>query len=438
MPPASACPGLLRIVPALDGGICRVKLACGQLGVAQAYSIADAATLCASGVLELTNRSNLQIRGVRSEDRERLIDRLLAAGLGPRDAAADDVRNLLVSPAFGLDETALLDIAPLAGQLLEHLQSRPAFRQLSPKFALQLDGGERLAVLDHPHDLWLSAVPMGQEIGFAFGLAGCPTDTPLGVVPADAVLALVDAVLESFIELARPPQTRMRHLLATVPATALMARLQARLGASLVVPTVQAPRCEAVERVPLGVIRQRQPQLRMIGAAPTLGRMTAEQLRAVADVAASHGDGTLRLTPWQSLLLPNVPDALTTEAARQLANLGLHLADDEPLTHLVACTGAAGCAKGQADTKADALKLADHLRQSRARPDVHLSGCARACSSPQVATYTLLALPDGRYQLFHREPGAAGFGEVLAPALTIDEVAEWFADRDRSDPGTHQ
>ncbi|MBA1272274.1 precorrin-3B synthase [Stutzerimonas azotifigens] len=435
MPSASACPGLLRIVPALDGGICRVKLACGQLSVAQAHSIAAAATACASGVLELTNRSNLQIRGVRQEDRERLVDRLLSAGLGPRDAAADDVRNLLVSPAFGLDEEAMLDVAPLAEQLLDHLQSRPAFRRLSPKFALQLDGGENLAVLDHPHDLWLSAVPMDHGIGFAFGLAGCPTDPPLGVVPADAVLTLVDAVLETFIELAQPPQTRMRHLLAGLPTGQLLERLRARLDSNLAAP-VPPPREQNITGMPLGAIAQRQPGLCMIGAAPVLGRMTAEQLRAVADIAEKLGDRTLRLTPWQSLLLPNVLQANAPAVFGQLAELGLHLATDEPLTHLVACTGARGCAKGHADTKTDALTLARRLREARMRPDVHLSGCERSCASPQVAAHTLLALPDGRYQLFHREPGAAGFGELVAPALTLDEAGEWFVDR--SEPGTNR
>ena len=60
----SACPGLLRIVPALDGGICRIKLAGGSITVAQACAVADAAQRYAGGVIEATNRANLQIRGV--------------------------------------------------------------------------------------------------------------------------------------------------------------------------------------------------------------------------------------------------------------------------------------------------------------------------------------------------------------------------------------
>ena len=63
----SACPGLLRIVQALDGGICRVKLAGGAITAAQAHAVADAAQAYAGGVIEATNRANLQIRGIGAE-----------------------------------------------------------------------------------------------------------------------------------------------------------------------------------------------------------------------------------------------------------------------------------------------------------------------------------------------------------------------------------
>ena len=162
----SACPGLWRVVPARDGGICRVKLPGGLLTSAQARAVAEAARLYGSGVLELTNRSNLQLRGVREECQAPLVQHLLAAGLGPRHPAADDVRNLLLSPAAGRDRSAHLDTPPLAGRLLALLENTPELHALSAKFALQLDGGEALAMLDHPHDLWLSALPGGTPVSY--------------------------------------------------------------------------------------------------------------------------------------------------------------------------------------------------------------------------------------------------------------------------------
>lgn len=428
MPRPSACPGLLRIVAALDGGICRVKLAGGQLSSAQARAIAGAATDCASGVLELTNRSNLQLRGVRPGSESELIAALLAAGLGPRTPAADDVRNLLLSPAAGLDPFALLDVRPLAGQLLDLLQDTAEFHALSAKFALQLDGGEALAMLEHPHDLWLSAMP-GAEPLLAFGLAGCPGDAPLAAVEPAQAVALVAAVLRLFLELAGVEHSRMRQLLAELPPSELLDRLQARLPFPLRrEPAVLDWRRSSVPAtVPLGPHAQRQNGWQMILAAAPLGRLDAAQLAGLADLAEQYGDASLRLTPWQGVLLPDIPAQHATTVLHELAALGLLTEAAEPLGQLVACSGAAACARGLADTKADARRLADLLRTAGVRPQVHLSGCPRSCAAAHVAPYTLLAQPGGAYQLYRRVAGQSGFGRLLAPSLSIDEAGAWLA-----------
>ncbi|WP_437883266.1 precorrin-3B synthase [Pseudomonas sp. LRF_L74] len=419
----SACPGLLRIVPALDGGICRVKLAGGVLSSAQARAIAGAAQAHASGVLELTNRSNLQIRGVRDDRQRALIDRLLAAGLGPRNAAADDVRNVLLSPAAGLDAQALLDIRPLAASLLALLEDTPAFHALSPKFALQLDGGEALAMREHAHDLWLRAVP-GERL--AFGLAGCPQDAPLAAVAAEQAVTLVAAVLELFLELAGSQHARMRQLLATLSPQAFIDALRARLPFELhpASPAV-SPRSEA--GVPLGVHAQHQAGMNMLLVGARLGRIDAIQLQGLADLAERHGDGSLRLTPWQGVLLPNVGDARLAELRQALVALGLLVDASEPLAQLIACTGSSACAKGLADTKGDARRLAVALQNSGKAPGVHLCGCARSCSAAHVAPFTLLAQAEDSYRLYQRDSEASGFGRLLAPSLSIEEAGAWFA-----------
>ncbi|SEQ91202.1 precorrin-3B synthase [Pseudomonas cuatrocienegasensis] len=422
----SACPGLLRIVQALDGGICRVKLAGGVLSSQQARAIAEAAERCASGVLELTNRSNLQIRGVLAEQQDALIERLLAADLGPSNPAADDVRNLLLSPAAGLDPQALLDTRPLAAALLDLLQNTPALHGLSAKFALQLDGGEALAMREHPHDIWLSALP-GTPARLAFGLAGCPTDTPLGVVDGEQAVALVEHLLMLFLQLAGNEHNRMRQLLSALPAPQLLQQLQARLPFAVQAPPPTWQRAPASQRAPMGTYPQQQIGLCMVAAGARLGRIDAGQLRAVAELAEQYGDASLRLTPWQGLLLPNIPEQSAEALVKKLADLGLLTDAQEPLSQLIACTGSAACAKGLSDSKADALRLAERLRTSTARPQVHLSACPRSCAAAHVAPFTLLASSAGHYQLYQRTPQQPGFGQLLADAITIDEAGDWFA-----------
>lgn len=424
--PGSACPGLLRIVPALDGGICRVKLAGGVLSSQQARTIAEAAERCASCVLELTNRSNLQIRGVLPGQQAELIERLLAAGLGPSNPAADDVRNLLLSPAAGLDPLALLDTRPLAVALLDLLQTTPALHGLSAKFALQLDGGEALAMREHPHDIWLSALP-STPTRLAFGLAGCPGDRPLGVIDAKQAVPLVEQLLRLFLDLAGSEHSRMRQLLSVIPAHQLLQQLQTRLPFAIQLPPTDWQRKPVSQRAPIGIYPQQQSGLCMVAAASRLGRIDAAQLRAMADLADQHGDASLRLTPWQGLLLPNIPEPSADKLLHKLAELGLLIDAQEPLSNLIACTGSAACAKGLADSKADALQLAERLRASTARPQVHLSACPRSCAAAHTAPFTLLASSAGHYQLYQRTPEAAGFGQLLASAMTIDEASDWFA-----------
>lgn len=413
----SACPGLLRIVQALDGGICRIKLAGGSISVAQAHAVANAAQAYAGGVIEATNRANLQIRGIGAEQ-DALIAMLLAADLGPSNAAGDDVRNLMLSPSAGIDPQMLFDTRPLAEQILATLQNHPRFHELSAKFAVQLDGGEALAMLEHHHDLWLSAFVRNGETLLAFGLAGCPgLDAPLAAVPLEQAHALVVAVLEAFLDLATPEQTRMRHLAVD--------KLLSRLSLSLLtVDGFKRPASGAL--LHLGSYPQAQKNQFYVAAIAPLGRLDSTMLKGVAQLANEHGDGTLRFTPWQGVLLPNVekPHVVT----QRLTQLGFLCTVDQPLAHMIACTGSSGCGKGLADTKADAVQLAA-LHPGH---DVHLSGCSRSCAAAHVSPVTLLAVSPGHYDLYFREAAHPGFGRLHARNLSIEAAGALLRARPRS------
>ncbi|MGF6757054.1 precorrin-3B synthase [Paraburkholderia sp. GAS42] len=440
----SACPGLFRIVQALDGGLCRLKLPCGELSAEQARAIADAVDAHASGVIEVTNRANLQLRGVRAGHENALIKRLLHAGLGPQGpfaddetnpVARDDIRNLMVSPLAGRDPHALFDITPLASQILALLQNDPRFTALSPKFALMLDGGERLAMLDHPHDIWLAAVQDLDEVRFVFGLAGCPpvrtnvrersegpASKALASVLPHQVPPLVDALLHTFLDLAAPDDSRMRDVLATHGVATVLQRAQSRVDFTL----ARDIRSDAWCRIPtdessrLGSHPQINAGLSYVGGQPKLGRIDVPMLKGLAQLASEVGSATLRMTPWQGVLIPDIVSENTPQALKRLESLGLAVSASDPLTHLIACTGSQGCLKGMADTKADALLLAARLP---AHVDVHLSGCPRSCAAAHCAPWTLLAVAPAHYDLYRRD-GTPGFGERVAQHLTIEQAAD--------------
>ncbi|ATB64880.1 precorrin-3B synthase [Pseudomonas mosselii] len=413
-PRPSACPGLWRIVAARDGGICRIKLPGGLLLADQADAVADAAERFAGGVIEATNRANLQIRGI-GQDHGGLVEHLLAAGLGPRDAAGDDVRNLMLSPLAGLDPAMLFDTRPLAGQILELLESTPRFHKLSAKFAVQLDGGEALAMLEHAHDLWLSAMQREGRIWLRFGLASSLSNgQALGTVPVEHGLALVREVLERFLDLATPEQSRMRQLLQVCPVEHFLE------GMAIPIDGTSMAWQRPVSTSPwLGVLPQRQGVA--LGVAPPLGRLAPAMLRSAARIARQWGDGSLRLTPWQSLVLTSLEPTELENARAQLTASGMLCDNEHPLARVVACTGSSGCAKAQADTKADAIALAALLRHG-APGSVHLSACPRSCAMAHVAPATLLAHAPGRYDLYLRDARLPGFGRLRAADLTPEEA----------------
>ncbi|WP_408464312.1 precorrin-3B synthase [Paraburkholderia fungorum] len=467
----SACPGLLRIVAARDGGICRIKLPGGELSAAQAAVIADVSERHAAGVVELTNRANLQVRGVRGGHEAALIAALVDAGLGPMStptpmptsgaadaavestvsgaaastarsadlrhafsnlqlaSAADDVRNVMISPAAGRDPFALFDTRPLCAELLALLQSDARFAALSPKFALLLDGGERLARLDHPHDVWLAATQAGDGVRFVFGLAGCPpvmananTGAVATVLPSQ-VAALVRALLHTFLDLAAADATRMRHVLTAHSIDTVLQHAQTYVDFPLSHDTSLANWQRATPAdasLRLGAHAQRVVGTLHVGGQPPLGRLDAATLRGLATLSQQQGNGTLRITPWQSVLLPDIAAHAAPAVLAEMVALGLACDPAQPITHLIACAGSTGCVKGLADTKADALLLADRLPNG---VEIHLSGCPRSCAAAHCAPYTLLAAAAGIYDLYRRD-GQPGFGSCVARHLTIEQAAD--------------
>nr|WP_080442179.1 precorrin-3B synthase [Burkholderia ubonensis] len=435
----SACPGLVRVVPAADGGLCRIKLPGGRLDARQARAIAAVARAHGSGVIEATNRANLQLRGIRDDEAAALTAALLGAGLGPLvdadgDAAAlaanDDVRNLMLSPLAGRDPAALIDSAALAAPIFGMLAREPRRFELSPKFSIQLDGGEAVAALDHPHDIWLSAWRRGDgAVRVVAGLAGCPPVAP-GDAPACAdvapggAAALVRALMLAFLDLAPADATRMRALLATHGERALLERAQAYLP----FPLAADPALAAWRRAPsapalrFGARASRDAARCSVGAQFALGRLDAERLDQLAALADAHGDGTLSMTPWQGVFVHGVATGDAPALRDALAALGLVCEPTHPLAQLVACAGSAGCAKARADTKHDALALAARVGHAL---DAHLTGCERHCALPHPAAHTLVAVAPARYDLYRRDDaaGAAGLGAPLARHLTIDQAA---------------
>jgi precorrin-3B synthase len=430
--PLSACPGLFRIVPARDGGICRIRLPLGQLSAAKARAVAQSAARFGNGIVDATNRANLQIRGIRAADETVLTRALIAAGLGPTRPETDDIRNIMVSPTAGIDPLQEIDALPIARDLLAAIETGGAWRTLSPKFCLLVDGGEGVAAVDHPHDVWLASMPGGAST--ALGFAGVPPTraddaTPFAAVAAQHAVDAAAAALSIFAEAAAhdPEVTRFRHLIAGISRTELFDRVAERLpgvverGAAVSSWRRRTP----APLAHVGVARQLQDGMAFIGGVPPLGRLSPGMLVRLAEIAEEFGNGNIRFTPWQSVIVPSVRRERAEAAVRALKGSGLTCDPADPLAAMVACSGSSGCARASSETKADALTLSRAVGWSAgAAPSIHLSGCARSCACAGVADFTLLAGAAGTYELFAKAAGGGRFGLSVAGDLTVAQAAD--------------
>lgn len=407
----NACPGLSRMVMSKDGAIARIKLRLGRLSVAQARAIADIAERFETGAIELSIRSNIQLRGIHPEVWPNVIEALHGAGLGAENAAADDVRNVMVSPTAGIDNGQITDVTNLSTKLLSILQENETYHALSPKFSLQIDGGEDCAMVSHPGDIWLSAIDSGKA--YAFGLASSPDKQMLGTVSSQHALLLIEALLQHFLRTAPKGVARMKHLFEVMPVEAFLQALPFKFQ-----PPSHWQRKAPVTDTHIGLHRQIDGNF-YVGAMPLLGRMTPNQLRSLAGLAQSD----IRLTPWQGILLPHVEEPDAPNIIDKLRALGLSTEPNSVSARLRACSGSKGCASALADTQADGEKLARQLQSDTAQ--VHITGCTKSCAALSPLPHTLLARSANYYDLFLQDKaGPSRFGRLLASNITIEEAAK--------------
>jgi len=145
----------------------------------------------------------------------------------------------------------------------------------------------------------------------------------------------------------------------------------------------------------IGIHPQRQQGLFYIGVVLPLGRLESRQIRGLADLAAKYGSGTLRLTPWQNVLLTDIPQSRLSDVQNQITLLGLDSSATNIKSSLIACSGNKGCAASATDTKSHALALAEYLenRVTLEYPiNIHFTGCQKSCAQHSQSEITLLGV----------------------------------------------
>ncbi|WP_323006603.1 precorrin-3B synthase [Pseudorhodobacter sp.] len=336
------CPGALRPMMSGDGLIVRVRPPLGRLNPHQVSGIAALATSCGNGIVDLSNRANVQLRGVAAGRYEVLIDGLRALGVIDPDVTVESRRNILVTPfrnAGNANES-------LAEELASALAATDA-PDVSAKFGYAVDAGATPVLQAAPADIRL-------ERGADGNLLVCAGAHRFGkpVTDGEAVSQMLTLARWSLGH-----GTRMFRVLT---------------GGTALPQGFTVPRQAAAPSPKPGLY----PAGALVGMA--FGQIDAATLDALANL------GALRVTPWRMLLI---------EGADKLPlHPGLICDPEDPLLRIAACVGAPGCAQAHAGTRAVARNLARYVPAGKT---LHVAGCAKGCALPRAASVTLTATAAG-------------------------------------------
>ena len=416
-----ACPSLAAPMQTGDGLLVRLRPVAAALTPEDLLSLACLARENGNGLIEITARGNIQLRGLTVSSVPRLAEGLAAAGIVPQTGVA-----LEIPPLSGIDPSEIADATPVADALRQAIAA--AGLSLAPKLAVVVDGGGVLSLADMVADIRLDAVAMNGGVIWRLSIGGdLETAKPVTLLRPNAVIDGVISVVAALA--AAGPATRGRDL----DATELVTRFGAR-------PERAA---SAAPAHPLGLHRiGSQP---VLGIAPAYGQVHADRLAALVEKLSACGATEFRLAPHRTLLVRGFSDERLAAAQQAAEREGFWCTDRAPGRSVSICAGAGACASAGFDTRAAADAVVTHAAALLdGSVDVHISGCRKGCAHPARSAVTFCGTADGVGFVLDGKAGDAPLAVLppgeLAPAIqrlgallrtrrSADETARNLIDR---------
>ena len=402
--------GLFYVAPAQNSFMCRLRIPNGILKHWQFAGVADLAESYGGGYSHITTRANIQIREILPKHGVALIEGIQDIGLCSRGSGADNIRNVTGTPTAGVDPQELIDTREYAREWHYHILNDRSLTGLPRKFNVAFDGAGKIAVLEDTNDIAFAAVEVKDGFGvepgiwFRLGIGGITghrdfaKETGIIVKPEDAT-KVADAIVRVFIETGDRTnrlKARLKYVLDSMGLERFLTAVEDSLGSKLVRAPADAivvrPRFDRMAHI--GVHAQKQPGLNWIGVVLPVGKLTCDQMRGLAKIAQDLGDGDIRLTVWQNLLISGVRDDNLALATAAIEKLGLAVTASQIRAGLIACTGNAGCKFAASDTKRHAAAIGDWCDtrvQIETPLNIHLTGCHHSCAQHYISDIGLLA-----------------------------------------------
>ena len=375
-----ACPGLSQPMPTGDGLLVRLTPTGATIRPEAFIALCAAARSCGNGVIEVTSRGSIQVRGLT----ERSVERL-AAMIGRIDLPVSDGPPVVCDCLAGLDGEEVLDAGALAAQLRGAIASVSFTTDLEPKVSVAVDGGGALHLDGVPADVRLRAMASDGRVYLHVSVGGdAAVAQPIGAVASEHA---VEAALH-MLDVIAAGRARAREIVAGSGAGAFR-RAIADIRLDLTPPPLRPP------SDPIGTHALRDNGM-ALGFALAFGHADSTALEALARAAASAGGSGLRTAPGRALLAIGIGKDRAAHVVASAEELGFIVRAEDPRRQIVACAGAPICAAAEIPARALAPGLAGRVAMAgRDAPMVHVSGCAKGCACARSAPVTVVGL-DGR------------------------------------------
>ena len=376
----------------------RVRIDGGRLTGAQLRAIADVATTYGRDVADVTDRQNIQLHWIRVQDVPQIWARLEGVGLTTAEACGDTPRVMLGCPLAGVAAGEILDATPDLLATVERFIGDPAFSNLPRKFKTAISGCPDQCAMHEINDLAFVGVRLNDgAVGYDLWVGGGLSTNPrlserLGAfVRPEQVPEVWGAVTSAFRDYGyRRSRTRARlkFLLADWGPERFRSVLEKEYLSAPLPDGPPPPAPRSARRDHVGVIAQADG-LFAVGAAPDAGRLSGTVLAAVADLAERYGNGEIRTTTSQQIVVLGVPGEDVETMVSGLAAADLQVRPSAFRRGTLACTGIEFCKLAIVETKARAAELTAEME--RRLPDfdepigITVNGCPNSCARFQTA-----------------------------------------------------
>jgi len=378
-----ACPGLSAPMATGDGLLVRL-LPIGTIALDAFAALCAAARRHGNGIIEVTSRGSVQIRGLSAASAPRFAASVAALGI-----AAGDGIPVLTDPLAGLAPDDIVDATALAADLRAALAQSSLAQSLSAKVSLTIDGGGPLNLDGVAADIRLRAETANGAAALRISIGGDGRSAvPLGCIAGENAVAVATRLFEAIARRGR--HARARDIVAAEGIAVFRSAVEDLLIASA------RPRMRRNERKePIGLHPLRDGTF-AYGVGLAFAHTDATSLQRLTEAAEAAGASGMRAAPGRVLMIVGLTQQAAVSFATAAEALGFIVRVDDPRRHVIACAGAPICASADIAARALAPQIAaavaPHLDGSF---QIHISGCAKGCAHAAAAALTIVGTSSG-------------------------------------------